>query len=104
MARSPGRAYALLLLLICFNVGSGLHLQVLSTRNENKLLPKHPHLVRQKRAWITAPVALREGEDLSKKNPIAKKKEDSKLLTNTLEKGLQSHLLVYLSLTKILEN
>nr|2YQG_A Chain A, Desmoglein-2 [Homo sapiens] len=26
----------------------------------------------QKRAWITAPVALREGEDLSKKNPIAK--------------------------------
>ncbi|PNJ80946.1 desmoglein-2 [Pongo abelii] len=72
MARSPGRVYALLLLLICFNVGSGLHLQVLSTRNENKLLPKYPHLVRQKRAWITAPVALREGEDLSKKNPIAK--------------------------------
>uniref|UniRef100_A0A8C5Z8F9 Desmoglein 2 n=1 Tax=Marmota marmota marmota TaxID=9994 RepID=A0A8C5Z8F9_MARMA len=29
-------------------------------------------IVRQKRAWITAPVALREGEDLSKKNPIAK--------------------------------
>lgn len=28
--------------------------------------------MRQKRAWITAPVALREGEDLSKKNPIAK--------------------------------
>ncbi|KAF5919155.1 hypothetical protein HPG69_003793, partial [Diceros bicornis minor] len=45
---------------------------VLNTRNENKLLSKHTHLVRQKRAWITAPVALREGEDLSRKNPIAK--------------------------------
>ncbi|XP_008567839.1 PREDICTED: desmoglein-2 [Galeopterus variegatus] len=57
---------------ICFNLGNGLHLEVLNTRNENKLLPKRTHLVRQKRAWITAPVALREGEDLSKKNPIAK--------------------------------
>nr|KAF6471148.1 desmoglein 2 [Molossus molossus] len=61
-----------LLLLICLNFGNALHLEALSTRNENKLLPKHAHLVRQKRAWITAPVALREGEDLSKKNPIAK--------------------------------
>lgn len=68
-----GRAEgALLLLLICFNFGNTLHLEALNTRNENKLLPKHTHLVRQKRAWITAPVALREGEDLSKKNPIAK--------------------------------
>nr|XP_012302712.1 desmoglein-2 [Aotus nancymaae] len=72
MAQSPGGRCVLLLLLICFNVGSGLHLQVLNTRNGNNLLPKHPHLVRQKRAWITAPVALREGDDLSKKNPIAK--------------------------------
>ncbi|XP_008071578.1 desmoglein-2 [Carlito syrichta] len=72
MARSPGRPSALLLVLICFHFGNGLHLEALNTRHENKLLPKHPHLVRQKRAWITAPVALREGEDLSKKNPIAK--------------------------------
>uniref|UniRef100_A0A2K6G8H1 Desmoglein 2 n=1 Tax=Propithecus coquereli TaxID=379532 RepID=A0A2K6G8H1_PROCO len=72
MARSPGRLCALLLLLICFNFGNGLHFEALNTRNENKLLTKHTHLVRQKRAWITAPVALREGEDLSKKNPIAK--------------------------------
>uniref|UniRef100_A0A673U421 Desmoglein 2 n=2 Tax=Suricata suricatta TaxID=37032 RepID=A0A673U421_SURSU len=57
---------------ICFNFGNGLHLEALNTRNENNLLPKHTHLVRQKRSWITAPVALREGEDLSKKNPIAK--------------------------------
>lgn len=63
---------ALLLLLVCFNFGNALHLEVLNARNENKLLPKHTHLVRQKRAWITAPAALREGEDLSKKNPIAK--------------------------------
>uniref|UniRef100_A0A5F4VSD7 Desmoglein 2 n=1 Tax=Callithrix jacchus TaxID=9483 RepID=A0A5F4VSD7_CALJA len=72
MAQSPGGRCVLLLFLICFNVGSGLHLQVLNTRNGSNLLPKHPHLVRQKRAWITAPVALREGEDLSKRNPVAK--------------------------------
>ncbi|XP_069324603.1 desmoglein-2 [Eulemur rufifrons] len=72
MARSPGRPCALLLLLICFNFGDGLHFEALNTRNENKLFTKRTHLVRQKRAWITAPVALREGEDLSKKNPIAK--------------------------------
>uniref|UniRef100_A0A8D0UGA9 Cadherin domain-containing protein n=1 Tax=Sus scrofa TaxID=9823 RepID=A0A8D0UGA9_PIG len=70
MAR--GSEGALLLLLICFNFGNGLHLEALHSRNENKLLPKHTHLVRQKRAWITAPVSLREGEDLSRKNPIAK--------------------------------
>ncbi|XP_037364593.1 desmoglein-2 [Talpa occidentalis] len=70
MARSAEGA--LLLVLICFAFGSGLHLEVLNTRNENKLLPRHTHLVRQKRAWITAPVNLREGEDLSRKNPIAK--------------------------------
>uniref|UniRef100_A0A8D1ZA43 Desmoglein 2 n=1 Tax=Sus scrofa TaxID=9823 RepID=A0A8D1ZA43_PIG len=67
-----GAEGALLLLLICFNFGNGLHLEALHSRNENKLLPKHTHLVRQKRAWITAPVSLREGEDLSRKNPIAK--------------------------------
>ncbi|XP_064337596.1 desmoglein-2 [Camelus dromedarius] len=70
MARGAGGA--LLLLLICFNFGNGLHLEVSHSRSENEQLPKHTHLVRQKRAWITAPVALREGEDLSRKNPIAK--------------------------------
>uniref|UniRef100_A0A8C4MB93 Desmoglein 2 n=1 Tax=Equus asinus asinus TaxID=83772 RepID=A0A8C4MB93_EQUAS len=49
-----------------------LKISKLCSQNENELLSKHTHLVRQKRAWITAPVALREGEDLSKKNPIAK--------------------------------
>ncbi|XP_006899628.1 PREDICTED: desmoglein-2 [Elephantulus edwardii] len=57
---------------ICFNFGNGLHLETLGTRRENELPPRPAHLVRQKRAWITAPVALREGENLSKKNPIAK--------------------------------
>ncbi|XP_039110379.1 desmoglein-2 [Hyaena hyaena] len=70
MARSAEGAA--LLLLICLNFGNGLHLEALNTRNENNLLPKHTHFVRQKRSWITAPVALREGEDLSKRNPIAK--------------------------------
>ncbi|KAL6090536.1 hypothetical protein STEG23_024322, partial [Scotinomys teguina] len=74
MARSPGCRCALLLLLavICLDFGNGLHLEVFSTRRGDKLLRKHTHLVRQKRSWITAPVALREGEDLSRKNPIAK--------------------------------
>lgn len=70
MAR--GAEGALLLFLICFDFGNGLHFEALHSRNESKLLPKHIHPVRQKRAWITAPVALREGEDLSRKNPIAK--------------------------------
>ncbi|XP_063087874.1 desmoglein-2 [Cavia porcellus] len=73
MARGPGRPCALLLLLvICFTFGSGLHLEFFNTRRESKLLPGHTHLVRQKRSWITAPGNLWEGEDLTKKNPIAK--------------------------------
>ncbi|XP_004703134.1 desmoglein-2 [Echinops telfairi] len=60
------------ILQICFNFGNGLHFETFNRRKENKLLPTQTHLVRQKRAWITAPVALREGENLSKKNPIAK--------------------------------
>ncbi|XP_052011710.1 desmoglein-2 [Apodemus sylvaticus] len=77
MARSPGERCALLLLLqllavVCLDFGNGLHLEVFSTRSEGKRFPTRTHLVRQKRAWITAPVALREGEDLSRKNPIAK--------------------------------
>ncbi|XP_058532888.1 desmoglein-2 [Ochotona princeps] len=71
MARSPGRPCALLLLLVCFNFGNGLHFEAINTGSEDKLLPRPAH-VRAKRAWITAPVSLREGEDLSKKNPIAK--------------------------------
>ncbi|XP_044921421.1 desmoglein-2 [Mustela putorius furo] len=70
MARSAEGAA--LLLLIFFNFGNGLHLEVLNPGNEHTRLPKHTHLGRQKRSWITAPVALREGEDLSKRNPIAK--------------------------------
>ncbi|XP_021006112.1 desmoglein-2 [Mus caroli] len=77
MARSPGGRCALLLVvqllaMVCLDFGNGLHLEVFSARREGKPFPKHTHLVRQKRAWITAPVALREGEDLSRKNPIAK--------------------------------
>ncbi|XP_029402865.1 desmoglein-2 [Mus pahari] len=77
MARSPGGRCALLLVVqllavVCLDFGNGLHLEVFSTRSEGKPFSKHTHLVRQKRAWITAPVALREGEDLSRKNPIAK--------------------------------
>ncbi|KAM5222148.1 desmoglein-2 [Ctenodactylus gundi] len=72
MARSPGSLGAALLLLICFDFGRGLHLEILNGRNENKLSPKQTHLVRRKRAWVTFPVTIREGEDQSRKNPIAK--------------------------------
>uniref|UniRef100_A0AAQ5BH32 Desmoglein 2 n=1 Tax=Homo sapiens TaxID=9606 RepID=A0AAQ5BH32_HUMAN len=93
MARSPGRAYALLLLLICFNVGSGLHLQC------GKSAPGSPP------PWLFGRERICPRRiQLPRYILILQKKEDSKLLTNTLEKGLQSHLLVYLSLTKILEN
>nr|XP_020848218.1 desmoglein-2 isoform X2 [Phascolarctos cinereus] len=57
---------------ICFHLGHGLHLDVLHTSNENHQISQQAYLLRQKREWITAPVALREGEDLSKKNPIAR--------------------------------
>uniref|UniRef100_A0A4X2K366 Cadherin domain-containing protein n=1 Tax=Vombatus ursinus TaxID=29139 RepID=A0A4X2K366_VOMUR len=49
-----------------------LHLEVLHTSNENDQISQQRYLHRQKREWTTAPVALREGEDLSKRNPIAK--------------------------------
>nr|KAF6358142.1 desmoglein 2 [Pipistrellus kuhlii] len=65
------RADGARLLLICFAFGNALHLETFPRRSQHEP-PKHTHLVRQKRAWITAPVSLREGEDLSKKNPIAK--------------------------------
>ncbi|XP_036611715.1 desmoglein-2 [Trichosurus vulpecula] len=70
-ARGAGRLGALLL-LICFHLGNGLHLEVLHSSNENGQISPQGFLFRQKREWITAPVSLREGEDLSKKNPIAK--------------------------------
>ncbi|XP_027702730.1 desmoglein-2-like isoform X2 [Vombatus ursinus] len=57
---------------ICFHLGHGLHLEVLHTSNENDQISQQRYLHRQKREWTTAPVALREGEDLSKRNPIAK--------------------------------
>ncbi|XP_072460577.1 desmoglein-2 [Notamacropus eugenii] len=75
MAAHPARgAWRLgaLLLLICFHLGSGLHLEVLYSSNEKGQISQQGFLFRQKREWITAPVTLREGEDLSKKNPIAK--------------------------------
>ncbi|XP_044538802.1 desmoglein-2 [Gracilinanus agilis] len=60
------------ILQICFHFGNGLYLKVLHTDNENDQITPRGYLIRQKREWITAPVALREGEDLSKKNPIAR--------------------------------
>ncbi|CAK6448036.1 unnamed protein product [Pipistrellus nathusii] len=71
MALRADGAPLLPLLLICFAFGNALHLETLPRRSQHEP-SKHTHLVRQKRAWITAPVSLREGEDLSKKNPIAK--------------------------------
>ncbi|KAM9097763.1 desmoglein-2 [Sarcophilus harrisii] len=75
-AQGAGELCALLF-LICFHLGNGLHLEVLYTSNENDQISQQGYLFqqklfRQKREWITAPVALREGEDLSKKNPIAR--------------------------------
>ncbi|XP_038622616.1 desmoglein-2 [Tachyglossus aculeatus] len=72
MAGRGARPGALLLMLICFDVGNGLHFEILKSREDKYWRSNRTHLGRQKREWITAPVTLMEEEDLSDKNPIAK--------------------------------
>ncbi|XP_025943226.1 desmoglein-2 [Apteryx rowi] len=72
MARSPAAAARLLALLICLNYGNGLHCKIYNQENKTSVL-SHPHsLVRQKREWTVPPAFIREEEDNSYKNPIAK--------------------------------
>ncbi|NXA33001.1 DSG2 protein, partial [Eudromia elegans] len=60
------------ILQICLNCGNGLHLQIYDPKHRTSVL-NHPHsLVRQKREWTVPPAFIREEEDNSYKNPIAK--------------------------------
>ncbi|XP_062424138.1 desmoglein-2-like [Rhea pennata] len=69
MARSSAQ---LLVLLIYLNYGNGLHFKVYNQKDKTGVL-SHPHsLVRQKREWIVPPAFIREEEDSSYRNPIAK--------------------------------
>ncbi|XP_056340926.1 desmoglein-2-like isoform X1 [Oenanthe melanoleuca] len=70
MSRDP--AVRLLALLICLNYGHGLYVKVYN-RNDRSGLLSHPNsLVRQKREWTVPPAFIREEEDNSYKNPIAR--------------------------------
>ncbi|XP_050175672.1 desmoglein-2 [Myiozetetes cayanensis] len=72
MSRGPAAAVRLLALLICLNCGNGLYVKVYN-RNARSGMLSHPNsLVRQKREWTVPPAFIREEEDNSYKNPIAR--------------------------------
>ncbi|NWV03724.1 DSG2 protein, partial [Ptilonorhynchus violaceus] len=59
-------------LQICLNYGNGLYVKVYN-RNDRSGVLSHPNsLVRQKREWTVPPAFIREEEDNSYKNPIAR--------------------------------
>ncbi|NXM77703.1 DSG2 protein, partial [Serilophus lunatus] len=56
----------------CLNSGNGLYMKVYN-RNDRSGMSSHPNsLVRQKREWTVPPAFIREEEDNSYKNPIAR--------------------------------
>ncbi|NXA78059.1 DSG2 protein, partial [Thryothorus ludovicianus] len=60
------------LLQICLSYGHGLYVKVYN-RNDRSGVLSHPNsLVRQKREWTVPPAFIREEEDNSYKNPIAR--------------------------------
>ncbi|XP_068789882.1 desmoglein-2 isoform X2 [Struthio camelus] len=72
MARSSAAALRLLALLICLNYGNGLHLEVYGRKYRTDMVSHNHSLLRQKREWTVPPAFIREEEDNSYKNPIAK--------------------------------
>ncbi|NXG18495.1 DSG2 protein, partial [Grallaria varia] len=63
-------------LQFCLNCGNGLYVKVYN-RNERSGMLSHPNgLVRQKREWTVPPAFIREEEDNSYKNPIARIRSD----------------------------
>ncbi|NXY81900.1 DSG2 protein, partial [Alcedo cyanopectus] len=59
-------------LQICLNYGNGLHVEVYNRGGRSGVLAPHSTLVRQKREWTVPPAFIREEEDNSYKNPIAR--------------------------------
>ncbi|KAK2511903.1 Dsg2 [Columba guinea] len=72
MSRGPGAPMRLLALLICLNYGNGLYVKVYDLNGRNGMLSHPNSLVRQKREWTVPPAFIREEEDNSYKNPIAR--------------------------------
>ncbi|XP_062489500.1 desmoglein-2 [Pezoporus occidentalis] len=72
MSRDPAAAARLLALLICLNYGNGLYVKVYNQNGRSGMLSHHNSLVRQKREWTVPPAFIREEEDNSYKNPIAR--------------------------------
>ncbi|XP_075350666.1 desmoglein-2 [Mycteria americana] len=72
MSRGPAGAVRLLALLICLNYGNGLHVKVYNRNGQSGVLSHPNSLVRQKREWTVPPAFIREEEDNSYKNPIAR--------------------------------
>ncbi|RLW13326.1 hypothetical protein DV515_00000226 [Chloebia gouldiae] len=72
MSRGPVAALRLLALLICLNYGHGLYVKVYNRNDRSGLLSHPSSLVRQKREWTVPPAFIREEEDNSYKNPIAR--------------------------------
>ncbi|KAM6410652.1 uncharacterized protein J5M81_000923 [Pluvialis apricaria] len=72
MSRGPAEAVRLLALLICLNYGNGLHVKVYNRNGRSGVLSHPNSLVRQKREWTVPPAFIREEEDNSYKNPIAR--------------------------------
>ncbi|OWK57085.1 Desmoglein-2 [Lonchura striata] len=72
MSRGPVAAVRLLALLICLNYGHGLYVKVYHQNDRSGLLSHPSSLVRQKREWTVPPAFIREEEDNSYKNPIAR--------------------------------
>ncbi|XP_053916426.1 desmoglein-2 isoform X1 [Cuculus canorus] len=68
--------WRLLVLLLCLNYGNGLYVKVYN-RNVKSGMMSHPNsLVRQKREWTVPLAFIREEEDNSYKNPIARMHSD----------------------------
>ncbi|NXW63256.1 DSG2 protein, partial [Eurystomus gularis] len=61
-----------LLLQMCLNCGNGLHVKVYNRNGRSGTLSYPNSLVRQKREWTVPPAFIREEEDNSYKNPIAR--------------------------------
>lgn len=70
---SRGSAAArLLALLICLSCGNGLHWKIHNRSGRSGTLFHPNSLVRQKREWTVPPAFIREEEDNSYRNPIAR--------------------------------
>ncbi|KFR06288.1 Desmoglein-2, partial [Nipponia nippon] len=59
-------------LQICLNYGNGLHVKVYNRNGRSGVLSHPSSLIREKREWTVPPAFIREEEDNSYKNPIAR--------------------------------